>query len=191
MTLKESNLTWAMQACIEADEQAPEDLLEALMSYPECPAFGPAHHFLVGAALVTCHDRAKGLDDETLASDLEELHARSSQLPGATCAKWGICSAGISAGMAYAIVAGNAPLRSEGWSEGQLMVSQITDRIAQAGSPRCCKRDARIALDVAARTFERDFGVSFPPASARQACAVADQNSVCLSSDCPFFAASR
>lgn len=189
MDLKENSLVWAREKCLGTQSPNPGELLEELMANPKCAAFGPAHHFLVGAALTTSLDRAKDEGGAKLEADLEELFARSLQLPGAACAKWGICAAAISAGMAYSIAAGTAPLKREGWSEGQAMVASITAQIAQAGAPRCCKRDARIAVEHATEVFTRDFGVAFPPVKGpRKACAVADQNTVCIGTACPYFA---
>ncbi len=183
-----SKLAWAKDACLSCGEMSPENLLEALMAHPKCPAFGPTHHFLVGAALLTCLRRVQGLDDEVLAADLNELLGRSSLVPGATCARWGICGAAISAGMAYAVAADNAPLKHDGWSEGQRMVANIAARIAESGAPRCCKRDSRIAIETAARVFEQDFGVLFPICKPLDPCAVSSENTVCMANACPFFA---
>jgi hypothetical protein len=187
---EQESLSWAVDACVgELDSHvAPRALLEKLFCDPHCVAFGPVHHFIVGASLLTALASARGASEEELVAQLAELGVRSSSVPGAACARWGICGAAISTGMAYAIVAGNEPLKKEGWSEGQEMVSAIATTIARSGAPRCCKRDSRIAVDEAARVFEHDFGVTFPKAEhLPDECAYSERNSVCLGQDCPFY----
>lgn len=186
----EESMSWAVDACVDelGNSVAPRTLLEKLFCDPHCVAFGPVHHFIVGASLLTALACARGTSKEDLVAQLAELGVRSSSVPGAACARWGICGAAISTGMAYAIAAGNEPLKKEGWSEGQEMVSAIAATIARSGAPRCCKRDSRIAVDEAARVFEHDFGVAFPKAEhISDKCAYSELNSVCLEQDCPFY----
>lgn len=175
---------WVREACSSWEGNDPAELLEHLMAQGECPAFGPVHHVLVGAALLAC---AQTVDGEfEFDSAFDELVSRACCVPGAACAKWGVCGAAASCGMAFAVLAGNAPLRAEGWSEGQLMVADILERIARAGSPRCCKRDARIAVQAAVPWFNRCLGAGLDIAYEQPACSVAKQNSVCLGVACPY-----
>ncbi|MDY2777030.1 MAG: DUF5714 domain-containing protein [Collinsella sp.] len=176
---------WARETCLNWTGDDPSELLELLMDNESCPAFGPVHHYLVGAALLACSwpdPRSESLGDA-----LDELSERAACVPGATCARWGVCGAAASCGMAFAILSGNAPLRPQGWSEGQLMVSEILERIARAGAPRCCKRDARIAIRVAAPWFAREFGGGLHIRDEAPACAVSSANSACLGDGCPYY----
>lgn len=124
--------------------------------------------------------------DERLAEDLAQLRERSACVPGAACARWGVCGAAASVGMAYAIVAENATLKREGWSDGQLMVSRALERIAHTGSPRCCKRDSRIAVGEATKTFNHDFGCSLSMPERKPVCHSMEANSVCMGAECPY-----
>ena len=91
---------------------------------------------------------------------------------GAACAKWGVCGAAASCGMAFAILSGNAPLKKEGWGEGQCMVAQILAAIADAGAPRCCKRDSRIAVRVASSWFNDQLHAGLVESEPVRGCAV-------------------
>ena len=186
MELSDEN--WVRNACLAWRGEGPAELLEALMSDERCAAFGPVHHFLVGATLLTCAWRSLRADDTGLEEALDELGSRAACVPGATCAKWGVCGAAASCGMAFAVLAGNAPLRHEGWSEGQLMVSEILAAIARAGSPRCCKRDSRIAVRTAIPWFNEYFGTSLRVVEPDPVCAVASLNKACLGGECPYHA---
>ena len=182
---------WVEEMLMASASVTPAELLEQVMADPRCPAFGPLHHFVVGAVLLTCWRNAEGSDDRDglLQKDLEEMSARSSYVPGATCARWGICGAAASAGMAYAIVRDNAPLKSEGWQDGQLMVSDLLARIARSGSPRCCKRDARVAIAAAVPYFNELGGPQLLEWDKTPSCEVSQKNSVCMGTRCPFYGA--
>lgn len=188
-TMADASLDWVKSACFAwLEEGAGADageLLERLMADESCPAFGPAHHALVGAALLACSWRAVGKGE--LGDALDELFDRASCVPGAACAKWGVCGAAASCGMAFAILSGNAPLKKEGWGEGQCMVAQILAAIADAGAPRCCKRDSRIAVRVASSWFNDQLHTRLVESEPVRGCAVCKQNSACLGSGCPFF----
>ena len=101
-------------------------------------------------------------------------------------ARWGVCGAAASAGMAYAIVRGNAPLRDDGWQEGRLMVSELLAAIVRSGSPRCCKRDARVAAREAIPYFNALRGPQLRYADSLPVCATFTQNTVCMGAGCPF-----
>ena len=188
-TMADASLDWVKSACFAwLEEGAGADageLLERLMADENCPAFGPAHNALVGAALLACSWRAVGKGE--LGDALDELFDRASCVPGAACAKWGVCGAAASCGMAFAILSGNAPLKKEGWGEGQCMVAQILAAIADAGAPRCCKRDSRIAVRVASSWFNDQLHAGLVESEPVRGCAVCKQNSACLGSGCPFF----
>ena len=188
-TMADASLDWVKSACFAwLEEGAGADageLLERLMADENCPAFGPAHHALVGAALLACSWRSVGKGE--LGDALDELFDRASCVPGAACAKWGVCGAAASCGMAFAILSGNAPLKKEGWCEGQRMVAQILAAIADAGAPRCCKRDSRIAARVASSWFNDQLHAGLVESEPVRGCAVCKQNSACLGSGCPFF----
>lgn len=179
---------WIIEKLAESTSTAPAELMEKVMADARCPAFGPIHHFIVGATLLACWHNAEAAANReaALRADLEEMLARSSSVPGATCARWGVCGAAASAGMAYAIVRGNAPLREEGWQEGQLMVSDLLARIARSGRPRCCKRDSRVAIAAAVAYFNALGGPQMTQSAVVPTCASFGENSVCMGSECPY-----
>ena len=67
-----------------------------------------------------------------------------------------------------------------------MLVSRALEKIARAGSPRCCKRDSRIAIHEATAFFNEQFGevLEMPPAA--PSCRSAADNSVCMGAACPF-----
>lgn len=189
--MSENTNFWAIDFLTKSTEKDPVRLLEACFTNENCVAFGPIHHFLVGACLLAGYAHANNLDDSELREYLNLLSKESTKVPGAACARWGICGAAISAGMAYAIIAENAPLKTEGWSEDQSMVARIAEKIASGGAPRCCKRDSRWSVEIARDTFAKDFNVDFGKTVMSEEiaspCIVASQNTVCLKSECPYY----
>lgn len=182
----EADYKWAQDLCISDRSCCPQDLLERLMSAPECKTFGPVHHYIVGASLLTCTHNAKGEKSiEVLAEDLEKLKERSRAVSGGACARWGICGAAASCGMALAIIQDNEPLKTKGWSETQLMVANILERIAQAGAPRCCKRDSRIAVREATGWFNKLLDIELSLSENDIRCGISSKNTVC-SGQCSF-----
>lgn len=182
--MENSKTEWARTLCRTWNGKDPAALLERLMADENCPAFGPAHHFLPGAALVTCSWPKTG--EGELDNVLNKLDESTSNLPGAACAKWGACAAALSCGAAFAVIADNAPLRTSGWSENQAMVSNILQAIATAGAPRCCKRDARIAVREATIWFNKLFDAGLFIAKSNVECHISQQNSVCIGAKCPY-----
>lgn len=185
---KDEQTGWIVEMLMASASVTPAALLEEVMADERCVAFGPIHHFIVGAVLLACwrNAEASGERDAMLKDDLADLMSRSDCVPGATCARWGVCGAAASAGMAYAIVRGNAPLRSEGWQEGQLMVSELLAAIAHSGSPRCCKRDARVAIREAVSFFNALGGPRLKAWEKTPACDGYAVNTVCMGEKCPY-----
>ena len=180
---------WVVETLVKSESAVPAELLEQVMADPRCPAFGPLHHFVVGAVLLACWRNAEASSnrDELLRADLAEMADRASCVPGATCARWGVCGAAASAGMAYAIVRHNAPLKDEGWQEGQLLVSDLLALIARSGSPRCCKRDSRVAVSAAVSHFNALGEQRLEEWDQTPSCAVHGKNAVCMGSRCPYY----
>ena len=56
----ETQYEWVREACSSWEGNDPAELLEHLMAQGECPAFGPVHHVLVGAALLACAQTVDG-----------------------------------------------------------------------------------------------------------------------------------
>lgn len=180
---------WITDMLVDSTSTTPAELLEDVMADPRCVAFGPVHHYIVGGVLLAGWRNAEASPnrDSLLAADLEKMAARSNAVPGAACAHWGVCGAAASAGMAYAIIRNNAPLKKEGWAESQLMVSELLAAIAHAGTPRCCKRDARVAIREAIRHFNDLGGPQLKESNAVPTCASFAANTACIKEACPYF----
>lgn len=173
----------AMKYCLSTDYKDPIKILRVLMNDPAVPFHGPIHHSLVPFAVLTAYKNSGG--DIDLPSAMKKAHERGSVIPGAVCGHWGACGSALGCGIAFSVITGDGPLAKEVWIQDQVMVSGCLANIARFGGPRCCKRDAYLAIPVAAKYFKEYLGVEMEiPEKIK--CYVSEKNSVCLKEACPF-----
>lgn len=171
--------------CLHAVSKAPIEILEELMALPMCHMHGPEHHILVGAALLTAYHNAGGAID--LPAALSEMVARGRQVPGGVCGFWGACGAGISTGIYLSIVTQATPLATTAWGQANQMTARALGRIGHIGGPRCCKRNAYLAILEAIAFTEDVLGVTLERKIPH--CTRSAFNNQCLQTRCPFYSA--
>ena len=107
-------------------------------------------------------------------------------MPGAMCGLWGICGAVASAGAALAVIDGTGPLSADGsWGEHMLCTSHAISEMGRVNGPRCCKRDAMIALKNAVEYINSHYDVRLD--YEEQACEFSERNEQCIRDRCPFY----
>lgn len=145
---------------------------------------GPEHHILDGAAFLTAFYNAGG--KITLEESLTEIARRGLQMPGAACGMWGVCGAVSSLGAALSIIDGTGPLTTDAsWGNHMLFTSDALNRLAKIGGPRCCKRDAYLALEEAIKYCNEYFDVHMDCSSV--SCSFYEENEQCIKNRCPFY----
>ncbi len=173
--------------CLAETSKNPIEILQKLMALPFCHMHGPEHHSMVGAALLTAFKNAGG--DIDLHKALIEMQSRGKQVPGGACGFWGACGAGISTGMFVSIVTGATPLATDAWGLSNRMTAGALYAIGAVGGPRCCKRDAYLAVAEAVKFTKEHLGVEMALGEIR--CIHSAQNNQCIGARCPFTAAER
>lgn len=168
--------------CLDSTSRDPVVILHRLMALPFCHMHGPEHHVLVGASLLTAYRNAGGAVD--LPNALVEMQVRGRRVPGGACGFWGACGAAISSGMFVSLVTGSTPLKNKEWALSNAMTSASLQAIAGVGGPRCCKRNAYLAIREAVAFAEKHLGVEM--AHQTITCVHAHQNNQCIGSRCPF-----
>ena len=170
--------------CLAEDCRDPMAIFDRAAGQDFVRMHGPEHHVLDGACLLAAFRSAGGsLPDPEGA--MERLLAEGLRMPGAVCGLWGVCGAVLSVGAALAIIDGTGPLSADGsWGSHMLYASTALARIAEAGGPRCCKRDAYTALLAAADYVEARYGVRLDRHPV--VCARSSLNAQCLGSRCPY-----
>lgn len=171
--------------CLEDTSRNPIEILERLMSQPECHMHGPEHHVLVGAALLTAYNNC--LPDSAkldMKSALDEVVKRGQQVPGGACGYMGACGASISTGIFMSIVTRNTPFSTDTWRLCNLMTSRALEPVAENGGPRCCKRDSYLSVLTAIDFVKENLGVEMEKPEVR--CSRSQINEQCIGKKCPF-----
>ena len=70
---KDEQAGWIVEMLMASASVTPAALLEEVMADERCVAFGPIHHFIVGAVLLACwrNAEASGERDAMLKDDLD------------------------------------------------------------------------------------------------------------------------
>lgn len=169
--------------CLQEKSQNPIEIAQRLMANKAINMHGPEHHILDGAAFLTALYHA-GMNFD-LEKALNEIIIRGQKMPGATCGQWGVCGSASSLGAALAIINGTGPLSSgQAYQDNLLLTSRILNHIGQIGGPRCCKRNAWIALYTAIDFVEERYGIKL--AKTKVTCPYSKINLQCLHAQCPF-----
>lgn len=171
--------------CLEETSRNPIEILEKLMSQPDCPMHGPTHHVLVGAALLTAYNNS--LPDSSkldLKEALAEMRERGEQVPGGACGYLGACGASISTGIFLSIVTRNTPFSTDTWRLCNLMTSRALEQVALNGGPRCCKRDSYLSVLTAIDFVKENLGVEMVKPEVH--CTRSQINEQCIGKKCPF-----
>ena len=175
-----------VEACQEQTSTSPYQVFRSVAQQDFMRMHGPEHHVLDGAALLTAYRNAGGKID--LPSALAELMSRGLEMPGAMCGRWGICGAVASVGAALSSLEETGPLTTDdSWGSHMQYTSCALERLSHIGGPRCCKRDAYIALQTAVDYVRSRFGISLQEDSI--SCKFHARNAQCLGTRCPYFPA--
>ena len=171
--------------CLVDTSRNPIEILERLMSQPDCPMHGPTHHVLVGAALLTAYNNC--LPDSTkldMKEALAEVMERGQQVPGGACGYMGACGASISTGIFMSIVTRNTPFSTDTWRLCNLCTARALEQVAENGGPRCCKRDSYLSVLTAIDFVKEHLGVEMEKPEVR--CSRSQINEQCIGKKCPF-----
>ncbi len=171
--------------CLADTSRNPIEILEKLMSQPDCPMHGPTHHVLVGAALLTAYNNC--LPDSNklnLEEALAEMRERGEQVPGGACGYMGACGASISTGIFLSIVTRNTPFSTDTWRLCNLCTARALEQVALNGGPRCCKRDSYLSVLTAIDFVKENLGVEMVKSEVH--CTRSQINEQCIGKKCPF-----
>lgn len=172
--------------CLHAEGRNPVEIAVAMMRDESIHMHGPENHVLVGSALLAAYHNAGG--DIDLRTALGEMAARGKKVPGGVCGFWGCCGAATSVGMFYSIVSGATPLTTDTWGASNLITASALAAIGRVGGPRCCKRNAFLAIGEAVDFVAARLGVQMDVPQ-HFACEFSTMNRQCIGARCPFHAA--
>lgn len=162
----------------------PIKIFKRMVSKEYINIHGPEHHILDGACLLIAYKNAHGNIDIDAA--LSKIRQEGLRMPGAICGLWGVCGAVTSIGAALAIIDQTGPLSTDGsWGKHMEFTSTVLSQIGKVNGPRCCKRDALIALKHAIEFINNNYPVTLE--YEEHTCPYSSINSQCIKDRCPFY----
>lgn len=168
--------------CMKLSSTNPYEIFHTVAQKDFVRIHGPEHHVLDGACILTAFHNAGG--DIDLHAALQKLTQEGLRMPGATCGLWGVCGAVTSIGAALAIIDGTGPLSTEDWGSHMEYTSEALAMLAKTGGPRCCKRDAFIAMEQAAGYIKKRYGIMLDMLPIK--CDFSSHNTQCIGKRCPY-----
>lgn len=173
--------------CHKTDLSDPFEIADEIMKHPNFKVYGPEHHVLVPAAILTSLKNLKiKKPDGTLVSYEDVLTAvqRAKKLPGGWCGFYGNCGAGVGSGIALSVFTNATPAKDESRTLAIRTTSRSLSKIAD-DLEHCCKRSVRLSINEALEVLNENFDLNldFHP----KKCIFWDINDKCEKELCPIF----
>ncbi len=173
-----------IEECLKLSINDPIEIFRKVAAKEYIRIHGPEHHILDGACILTAYYNAGGRIE--LRESLEKLMKEGLRMPGATCGLWGVCGSVTSIGAALAIIDGTGPLTADSsWGNHMRFTSNALEIMSHIGGPRCCKRDAFIALSEAVKFINDNYNVNIPITKIQ--CGYSKKNEQCIRERCPYY----
>ncbi|MCX7880203.1 MAG: DUF5714 domain-containing protein [Ignavibacteria bacterium] len=170
--------------CLKSTKTDPIDLAKEVMRSPAIKMFGEAHHIITPAVLLTAVSNFtnKFLD---LEKKIEEVRKIVDKL--APSCQWhlGSCGSALGASIFFILWTGSDPEDEASWDKGNVVVANSLKRIAEFGSPRCCKRDTYITIEETVDFLKRNYNLNLPISEPK--CDFSLRNRTCKREDCIYF----
>ncbi len=173
-----------IEACKKEKSKNPFEIFLHVAARDFVNIHGPEHHVLDGACVLTAFYNAGGQID--LDDSLDRIIQQGMKMPGAVCGYWGVCGAVTSIGAALAIIDGTGPLSTDGsWDWHMRYTSDALGKLAGIGGPRCCKRDAFLAMKTVIPYIREKYRIELEDSDI--VCGFSALNRQCLQERCPFY----
>jgi len=164
-------------------ERIIEDLEKRWVASKQLPFHGPWHHSMVPGIIITS---LKNNGYDFTEADIGEAIKRGSMVPGGSCGFHGVCGAGTGLGIAMSIVTRSTDFHNKERSWALEAASEVINRIAKFGGPRCCRLSTYTTLDLAVKRLAK-MGYKLPEERTVGRCKVHQLNAQCHGIKCPYF----
>lgn len=147
--------------CKKTELKNPFLIAEKIMQHPEFKLYGPEHHALTPAVILTAlknNDIKKPNGKDITFSDIDEAIRRGSEIPGGYCGFYGSCGAGMGSGIAISIFTNATPSKDVPRSLANEMTSRALNKIAD-DLEHCCKRSVRLSILESLRFLKEKFSI--------------------------------
>lgn len=169
-----------------SSSKEPLGMAIALMKSPAVKMHGPEHHFLVPAVLLSAFSNATGRPADK-AGMIEKARQRAQHVLGGFCGFYGNCGAAVGTGIFVSVLTNATPLSKEEWRLSNLMCAASLHTIAEAGGPRCCKRNSFLAIEEALKFVKEHMFVDMGKTADRTKCEFSHLNKECKKEECRFY----
>lgn len=174
-----------MRVCLESREHDAVALMQSIRAHPRFGMHGPEHHALVPAVILAALRNAGWRIPD---ASIQDAVRRGQSVPGGACAFMGACGAAVGVGIAISVLLEATPYEGRKRQLAQQATQRALERIASLEAPRCCQRDAWLALQEASRFLQEILGKSLMvdhPIDCRQLV----RNKECIQARCPLWPA--
>jgi hypothetical protein len=161
----------------------PFEMALTLMKSPNVKMHGPEHHFLIPAVLLSAFYNTVGRPEEK-EQRIQKARKRAENVLGGFCGFYGDCGAAVGTGIFISVLTDATPLSKEEWRLSNLMTAQSLFAIANAGGPRCCKRNSFLALREAAQFVKAHFQTEMGTGLDHSPCEFHEFNKECRKTEC-------
>jgi hypothetical protein len=171
---------------IDSSSKDPLDITLTLMKSPSLKMHGPEHHFLIPAALLSAFYNARAESGEK-EKKIKQARKRAEHVLGGFCGFYGDCGAAVGTGIFVSVITGATPLSHKEWRLSNLITAKSLYTIANAGGPRCCKRNSFLAIEEAVSFVKEEFGVEIAFDARNLKCQFHSLNKECVKEECRFY----
>lgn len=173
--------------CSETKIKDPFELADTIMKHPNFKVYGPEHHVLTPAVIITIlkNNNIKKPDGTEIALfDIKEAIRRSSKIPGGWCGFYGSCGAGMGSGVAISIFTGATPSKNYPRTLANQITSRSLNKIAD-NLEHCCKRSVKLSIFETLKFLKEIFQIELD--YNYKNCIFSDKNDRCEKEKCPIF----
>ena len=164
----------------------PFEIADKIMKHPKFKMYGPEHHVLTAAVIITAlknNGIYKPNGEKITLFDIKEAIRRASKIPGGWCGFYGSCGAGMGSGVAISVFTGANPSTDIPRSIANEATTRSLAKIAD-NLEHCCKRSLKISICETIEILNEKFGIKLPYSPKK--CVFSAKNNKCVKENCPF-----
>jgi phage FluMu protein Com len=173
--------------CEETKIKDPFKLADVIMKHPSFKVYGPKHHVLTPAVILTAlknNNIKKPNGNEITLFDIKEAIRRASKIPGGWCGFYGSCGAGMGSGVAISIFTGATPSTDKPRTLANQITSRSLNKIVD-NLEHCCKRSVRLSITETLKFLKEKFNIDLSYSISKYI--FSKINNKCEREKCPIF----
>jgi len=175
------------QFCHTTALKDPFTIADQIMKHPKFKLYGPEHHVLTPAAILTALKNTgikKPNGKPIKVSDIDEAIRRASKIPGGWCGFYGSCGAGMGSGVAISVFTEATPSTDKERTLANQMTARSLNKIAD-NLEHCCKRSVKLSICETLEFLRERFNLELKY-SPKQ-CEFSKVNPKCVKTKCPMY----